>query len=196
MIIGLTGLIGSGTSEVAAVFGKLGAEIINADDLGREVVEHDSVAFYRLVAEFGPTILNRNRTLNRRALGRLAFSSPEKTEILNQIIHPGLLQRLDRRMARIRAQGNNAVIDAALLIAWNYDRKVDYTILINASSRLRRERLLARGLTDEEIKRRTTSQLSLALLRRRSDLIITNNKDLAGLRKKAEKMYLGLVKRG
>ncbi|MCP4566374.1 MAG: dephospho-CoA kinase [FCB group bacterium] len=196
MILGLTGLIGSGKSEVAAVFGRLGAEIISGDDLGREVIEHDSVAFYRLVVEFGPTILNPNRTLNRRALGLLAFASAEKTEILNEIVHPGLLNRLDQRIARVRARGGHAVVDAALLIAWNYNRKMDYTILVNSISRLRQERLLARGLTEEEIRRRTKSQLSLAVLRRESNLIITNNKDLADLRKKAEKMYLGLIKRG
>ncbi len=66
MIIGLTGLMGSGKSEVAAVFASLGAVSIDADIIGRQVLETDSVVFYRLLTTFGVSMLNRNLSLNRK----------------------------------------------------------------------------------------------------------------------------------
>ena len=196
MIIGLTGLIGSGKSEVATVWEKMGAKIISGDAIGREVVENDSIVFYRLLMEFGPTIIDKNKRLNRRELGRLAFSSPEKTELLNSIVHPSLLKRLDAQITQARLKGYQAVIDAALLIYWNYHKKMDYTVVVSSTAHNRHNRLLDQGFTMEEIRRRTKSQLPYSYLRKHADYVISNNKDLNSLRKRAQILYSELVKRG
>lgn len=195
MIIGITGLIGSGKSEVAAVCASLGAQIIDADQLGREVVDTDSVVFYQLINKFGRSILDESMKLNRRRLGEIAFSSREKTELLNSIVHPGLLKRLDASIDQARAKNQIAVVDAALLIYWNYQTKMDYTVLVSSFQRLRTKRLIARGMTAEEVRQRIRSQQKVSCLRRHADHIITNNKDLTGLRYKSKKLYRQLSER-
>ena len=193
MIIGVTGLIGSGKSAVAAVFGFLGATIIDCDQIGREVVETDESIRYRLVLAFGQSILTDSKTLDRRQLGRLAFGSTGQTDLLNSIVHPPLLARFDDQMARARQPGHHAVVDAALLINWGYHKKMDYTILVSATAKNRTKRLLSCGLTLEEIRLRTKSQLPLSYLRRFADFVIVNNADLAGLRAQVERIYRQLT---
>jgi dephospho-CoA kinase len=193
MIIGVTGLIGSGKSEVATVFGKLGAKILDCDAIGKEVVDSDKNVLYKLVLEFGDSILTRQKRLDRRQLGRLAFSSIEKTELLNSIVHPPLLKRLDELVTDVRRKKYHAAIDAALLIYWNYHTKIDHTVLVSSTAAIRFERLQEKGSTLEEIRQRNRSQQTFSHLRKRSDSVITNNKDLSSLHKKAEKLYRQLT---
>jgi len=192
MIVGVTGLIGSGKSEVTSVFCRMGARLIDCDQIGREVVENDQKVLYRLALEFGASILTPSKKLNRRQLGRLAFASAKNTEKLNAIVHPALLAELDRRLADARMRKYDAVVDAALLIYWNYHRKMDYTVLVSSHTQIRIRRLLDRGLTREEIRQRMKSQLPLSYLRQRADFVLANNTDLDILRKKAKILYLKL----
>ncbi len=193
MILGVTGLIGSGKSIVARTFEEEGAVLIDCDAIGREVVESDPTLQYRLVLEFGASILTAKKLIDRPALGRLAFSSPENTDKLNAIVHPPILAELDRRMVEVRRKKQNAVVDAALLIYWGYHKKVDVTILVTATVRNRFARLRAAGLTDAEITQRTKSQLSLSHLKRHSDIILTNNADRRSVQVKAVKLYRRLI---
>jgi dephospho-CoA kinase len=193
MILGVTGLIGSGKSIVARTFEKEGAVLIDCDVIGRKVVEEDPALQYRLALEFGASILTGKKTIDRRELGRLAFSSTENTERLNAIVHPALLAELDRRIADVRRKKQHAVIDAALLIYWGYDKKVDLTILITATAKNRFARLRAEGLTEAEIKQRTKSQLPLSHMKKRSDIILTNNADRRSVRIRAGRLYHRLV---
>jgi len=193
MILGVTGLIGSGKSTVARVFCEEGATLIDCDRIGREVVESDPTIQYQLALAFGGAILKRDKTIDRRRLGRLAFSSAENTERLNAIVHPALLAELDRQVSEARRRGDNAVIDAALLVYWNYHKRVDYTILVTAYTRNRIRRLRDAGLTDEEIRQRTRSQLPLSRLREHSDFVLANNTDPNRLRNMARGLYLRLM---
>lgn len=193
MIIGLTGLIGSGKSEVAAVFERMGAVVIDADRIGRQVVDGDSIVFYRLLTVFGTSILNADLTLNRKRLGQAAFSSPASLRALNEIIHPPLLRRLDSEIAGARRLRRHAVVDAALLVQWKYDRRMDHVILVTSTAERRLRRMRKRGFDREEVRRRSQLQLSEAELRRRAGVVITNDGDLAGLQVKTEKLYRRLT---
>ncbi len=193
MILGVTGLMGSGKSIVARTFEDQGAVLIDCDLIGREVVENDPTLQYQLVLEFGNSILTGNNAIDRRALGRLAFSSPQNTERLNTIVHPALLAELDRRMSAVRKKKQHAVVDAALLVYWGYQKKVDVTILVTATTKNRYARLRAAGLTDDEIEQRTKSQLPLSHLKKHSDIILTNDVDLRSVQAKAVKLYRRLI---
>lgn len=195
MRIGLTGLIGSGKTEVARVFASLGANVLSGDELGKEAIKTDSVLFYRLVNEFGRSILNKNGTLNRRALGKIAFSSSQLTEKLNRLVHPVLLRHLDARL-EASGQAHHIVVDAALLVYWGYHKKMDATILVSSTRANRANRLRARGLSEEEIQQRSRSQLSESALRRAADIVIRNDKSLADLQRRARKLYLRLTEKG
>lgn len=196
MIIGVTGLIGSGKSAVTAIFKSLGAEVADADLLGKEVVDNDPGVLYRLALEFGDSILTRHKTLNRRELGRLAFASKEATARLNDIVHPALLKKLDDIIAQARKNNRILIIDAALLIYWNYHKRIDVTILVSSTADCRRRRMMAKGLTESEFRSRTASQLSEGVLRQAADLVLTNNGTLENLQKQAEKLYRDLTEMG
>lgn len=196
MIIGVVGLIGCGKSTVTDVFASLGAEVIDADVIGREVVDSDPVVLYRLVLAFGDTILNRDNTLNRRELGHLAFANADATQTLNKIVHPELLRRLDAKIASARGRKIHAVVDAALLIYWEYHTKVDTTILVTATADRRRQRMAGRGLSADEFRARTKSQLSESYLKKNADIILANNNTLDSLRRRAEKLYRELTEKG
>jgi dephospho-CoA kinase len=167
--------------------------LIDCDRIGREVVENDAAVLHRLTLEFGKTILTPQGKLDRRYLGRVAFSTKQNTEMLNAIVHPPLLAELDRRLEAARRSGQHAVVDAALLIYWNYQSHMDYIVLVSAHTQIRIRRLLAAGLSREEIRQRMQSQLPLSQMRRGSDFVITNNEDLTSLRIKAKTLYLKLI---
>ncbi|MEZ5359216.1 MAG: dephospho-CoA kinase [Candidatus Zixiibacteriota bacterium] len=196
MIFGIVGLIGSGKTAVTEVFARLGAEIIDADKIGREVVESDPSVLYQLVMAFGETILKKDRSLDRRKLGQLAFANPEATNKLNEIVHPELLRRLDEKVNAARVAGRHAVVDAALLIFWNYQGKMDTTIVVTARAANRRKRLLGRGLSAGEVAARTKSQLSEAYLKKHADIILSNDGSLKSLISRAEKLYCELTEKG
>jgi dephospho-CoA kinase len=196
VIIGVTGLIGSGKSTVTGIFKSLGAGVADADRIGKEVVDNDPGVLYQLALEFGDSILTPHKTLNRRELGRLAFSSKEATARLNDIIHPALLKRLDNIITQARNNNRILIIDAALLINWNYHKKIDITILVSSTADRRRKRMMAKGLTESESRSRTASQLSEGVLRQAADHVLTNNSTLEKLQKQAEKLYRVLTEMG
>jgi dephospho-CoA kinase len=196
MIIGLTGIFGSGKSEVARIFGEMGAQIIPADDIGKQVVDSDPLIRYRLVLAFGNSILSPDHRIKREKLARLAFASAKATQKLNEIVHPALLCELDRLLEDSRKQKGNIVIDAALLIYWDYQIKMDITIVVTAPSADRQRRLLAKGFSREEIEKRTKSQLSQSALGLKADMVLKNNGTLAELQGKARNLYISLTKNG
>ena len=193
MIVGVTGLIGSGKSVVADAIREEGAVLIDCDQIGREAVESSPLIRYRLVLAFGPTILTNGDSIDRKELGRLAFSTPEKTAALNAIVHPALLAELGRRLEQARTDHRHAVVDAALLVYWNYHKKMDYTIVVAAAARNRTRRLLAAGLTMAEITHRTKSQLPLSYLKKQADFVIPNDGDIVTVRMKAKTLYHRLI---
>jgi len=196
MLIGLTGLIGSGKSEVARIFEKNGAFVISADKIGKNVVEKNMSILKKLVKTFGSVILTKSGKLNRKQLGRLAFSSESKKLKLNKIVHPVLLKELSAQIKKALQKYDIVIIDAALLTYWGWDKKVDITILVDTILRKRIQRLKARGYTESEVRERTNSQLKLSELKKRADYILTNNSTLKVLEKKVENIVAGFPKRG
>ncbi|MEE9441816.1 MAG: dephospho-CoA kinase [candidate division Zixibacteria bacterium] len=196
MIIGVTGLFGSGKSEVARVFAGEGAILLDADKIAKEVVENNQSVLYQLVLEFGSEILNKNNQLNRRKLGLLIFPSPEKTKVLNFIVHPHVINELDQGIIKAKKNKKHVVIDAALLISSGYYKKMDKTVLVDSRTSLRKKRLLKRDYSEFEFKQRSKSQLSISHLKSASDFIITNNNGLDSLRKKSRDFFHDLTEKG
>ena len=194
MLIGLTGLIGSGKSEVARLFEKNGAFVISADKIGKDVVENNSSILGKLVKTFGQEILSKSGKLNRKRLGRIAFSSEENTEKLNKVVHPALLKEMSKQVKNAKKKYDIVIIDAALLVYWGWDKKVDKTILVDTTRLRRTQRLKSRGFTDSDVRARTKSQLRLAEFYKRSDYIIKNNTTLRILEKKVENILAGFSK--
>ncbi len=187
-LIGITGQIGSGKSEVAEIFRQHGAYVISADLIGKEVVENNPAVLRRLVKTFGREILTPKGRLRRRRLGEIVFSSDQNKNRLNKIVHPPLLNELDKRVNKALKKYDLVVIDAALLIDWDWDKKVDLTILVHSRDDVKIKRLEKKGLSKKEARQRIKSQIKYSILRKRSNIVIFNNKSLASLRLKVEKI--------
>ncbi|MBK7141359.1 MAG: dephospho-CoA kinase [bacterium] len=189
MLIGLTGQIGSGKSTAARVFEELGAAIVDADMIGRDVVEMSPAVLKKLTKQFGIQILTPSGSLNRRMLARRAFASDESKVALNAIVHPYLLDELHRQVKGYLKQGKVVVIDAALLLDWDLDKQVDKTLVITASPTIRVKRMEARGLSHQEVLDRQKVQLPLAEYKRRATDILTNNGTREELARKVTKLW-------
>ncbi len=196
LLVGVTGGIACGKTEVCKVFQKRGAIILSGDQMGKEVVEKNKGVLRQLVNAFGTEILNKNRTLNRRKLGRIAFASQESKHVLNNIIHPRLLDQLRRRIKELMRRGdeNIVVVDAALIVEWDLQNELDYLIFVQSRKedkikRLRRQKAYSR----EEALDRIRSQLPEVTKRRLADFVIVNDKGLSQLREKAERVWKELV---
>jgi dephospho-CoA kinase len=193
MLIGITGQIGSGKSEVARIFEQLGAFVISADRIGKDVVEKDQKVLKKLVAAFGPEILTPTGKLRRRKLGEMALVSDKNKNKLNKIVHPYLLKELSRQSKEALRKYKMVVIDAALLVDWGWDKKVDKTILVHAGDKVKTARLIKKGYSLKEAKIRINAQLKYTLLRSHADIVIFNNKSLASLKKRVEKIFNKLI---
>lgn len=193
MLIGITGQIGTGKTEVAAIFKKYGAYIISADRIGRQVVEKDLSVLKKLINVFGREILSRDGKLNRRKLGEIVFADGRQKKKLNKIVHPMLLRELACQAAEAQKKERLVVIDAALLIDWGWDKKVDFTLLVHSRDDIKIDRLVEKGYSRKEARMRIKSQLSFSELKRHADYVIFNNGSIDFLRTKVEKIVGKLI---
>jgi len=189
MLLGIYGQIGSGKSEVARLFQKLGAYIISADLIGKEVVEKDQRVLKKLAKTFGDNILTPTGKLRRRKLGEIALASEENKNKLNKIVHPYLLKELSRKSKEASRKYNIVIIDAALLIDWGWDKKVDKTILVHAGDKVKISRLIKKGYSPKEALMRIKAQLKYSDLRNHADIVVFNNRSLESLKKRVEKIF-------
>jgi len=188
MLIGITGQIGSGKTEAADIFAALGAFVISADKIGRDVVEKDPAILKKLVKAFGSDILTPKGRLRRKYLARIAFSDDDSKKKLNKIVHPALLRELKVQSRSALKKYNIVVIDAALLLDWGWDKKVDLTIVVHATQKTKISRLLKKGYSVEEAKMRLGSQLKYGVFKDRADIVIHNNKSLNSLELRIKKI--------
>jgi dephospho-CoA kinase len=146
MRIGLTGGVATGKSVVTAELKKLGAFVVDADMVAREVVEPGRPAYHEIVSEFGPGIVTADGTLDRRAIAEMVFSDPALLKRLNGITHPAIRKKINSEVARLERDHPGAliVVDAALLIENGLYREMSRVVVVTASDALQVERLKER----------------------------------------------------
>ena len=181
MLIGLTGQIGAGKSTVAAILIEHGAMIVDADMIGRQVVESSGELFGQLIATFGPVILDDDGSLDRTKLAEIAFRDNASKLKLNELVHPHLLARLFEKVAEADPSNNLVVIDAALLLDWGLDQKVDEVWVVEADEITRLARLMERGFTEADALARQAAQLTAEQFRAKATRLISNNGSRADL---------------
>lgn len=189
MLIGLTGQIGAGKSTAAVVLKEFGAAVIDADSIGKQVVDNSPALLKKLVKKFGREILTRTGKLDRKALAAQAFATPTNKRALDALVHPYLLKELHRQVKQASKTCEVVVIDAALLLNWGLDRQVDATIVVTANQKVRVARMAARGFSREEILARQKSQYPLGEYRRRATFVISNNGSREELRRKVHNLW-------
>ncbi len=183
LVIGLTGGIGTGKSEVARLLQSLGAAVISADEVGHEAYVPDSESWREVVDTFGKEILQPSGEIDRQKLGAIVFSDPQQLEKLNAIMHPRMARMVADRIQVLRDQGaSTVVVEAALLFEAGWDSLVDEVWTTDSSVESVVERLQARnGMDEKEARRRIDSQMDPAERIERSDLVVDNSSDVSAL---------------
>ena len=182
--IGLAGGMGSGKSEVAARLRELGALVIEADAVARDMVAEGTDTLAAIVDAFGESVLAADGGLDRAALADIAFSSEERTSTLNAITHPPLIREIVRRSEELtrRSPSGVLVVDAALLVQWDVLDMFDAVLVVHAPSDLRVRRLVDVGFAEEDVRRRMRSQLPDDVMLAAADVVVENEGSIEELR--------------
>jgi len=191
-IIGLTGGIATGKSQVSSMLSELGAIIIDADIVAREVVQKGLPAWQQIKDEFGQEYLLSNGELNRKKLGKLVFTNPDALAKLNSITHPAIKGRIEDRINNLKAQDFKGVVvvDAALLLETGWETMVDQVWVVDAPIEKRIERLMIRdNFTRDQALSRINSQMSQQERIAKADKIIYNNSDIDSLREQVQRIW-------
>jgi dephospho-CoA kinase len=180
LLVGLTGGIATGKSTVDALLRDLGAEIIDADVLAREVVEPGEPALDEIVAEFGRGVLEPGGRLDRKALGAIVFADPERRRKLEAITHPRILERFQRRLDALAARDFRGLVffDAPVMIESGNYRNMDRLVVVITDEPTQIARLVARdGIARDEALRKIRSQMPLVEKAKLADYVIDNSGD-------------------
>jgi dephospho-CoA kinase len=182
-LVGLTGGIASGKSTVARILANLGAAIINADVLAREVVEPDQDAWKEIVATFGAAILQADRTLDRAKLRTTIFNDPNARKKLESIIHPRVRALAEKRIGEHAAAGYAVIVyEVPLLFEGNLHEWLRPVILVACDVATQLRRLQERDRLDPaQAQKHIDAQMSLEEKRRLADYVIENNGSLEDL---------------
>ncbi len=182
-IIGLTGETGSGKSTIAKIMEEYGAVIINCDKIAHENMEPGSYAYFDIVENFGPDILNEDAEINRKALGNIVFNSPEKLELLNSITHPYIIESVKDEIYK-NEDKKCVVIDAPLLFETGLNDLCDRVWIIYAFAYEKRMgRIMKRdGISNTEALARMKNQQNSLNFSNSANLVIENNGTLEELR--------------
>jgi dephospho-CoA kinase len=159
--LGITGGIASGKSAVARMLRELGFRVMDADALGHEVMEPGKRAFREIVTEFGAGVVGADGRIDRRELGALVFRDREKLERLNTIVHPRVEEEMVRLFLEWEKSGvrDAAFVEAALLVEAGYQQNLDGLVVAWCRPEQQMERLMARGLSEVEARRRIAAQM-------------------------------------
>ncbi|MBI4199372.1 MAG: dephospho-CoA kinase [Chloroflexi bacterium] len=191
LVIGLTGGMGTGKSEVARILKELGAELIDVDRLGHEAYRPQSEGWKAVVAEFGEGILQPDGEVDRKKLGAIVFSDPQALLRLNALLHPRMYGMIEERLQALDRTGAPvAVVDAAVLIEGGWTPLVDEIWVTVADEENVVKRVAQRSnLSAKEIRQRIRAQIGQEERLRYATVVIENNKDLDTLRKRVKELW-------
>jgi dephospho-CoA kinase len=193
-LIGLTGNIATGKSEVARMLTEMGAQVIDADMVAHEVMHPAGPAYGAVVEAFGRGILTTDGSIDRARLGAMVFRDPAALRQLEAAVHPAVIAEVDQRIAQ--AKESVVVVEAIKLIESGMHRHLDALWVVTAPRQLQIARLVAtRGLTEEEATLRVDAQPPQEEKAALADLTIVNDGDLDQLREKVERAWaqIGMV---
>ena len=195
--VGLTGGIATGKSLVAAIFRELGAKIIDADIISREITKSGMPAYHEIIAHFGSVILDNKNEIDRGKLGNIVFNNPVERKILDSITHPHIINR-EEEVCNIICNDlpeTIIIVNAALLIEADSYHRFKKIILVYASEKTQIERLIKRdNLKKKDAVARIRSQMSFEKKRGFSDYIVNNDEGIDKTKSQCEIIFADLLK--
>ncbi len=176
MILGLTGVIGGGKSAALRELASAGAETYDVDRLCHDLYrDTDSSLVQSLLSRWGGRILTAEGSVDRRAIASIVFADRAELDFLNSLMHPELKRRVAAQIGSARARAAAAVWEVPLLFELRWERMFDATVAVWTEPGLRRERLRARGMSDEEIRVRESRQWTDERKLELADYALINN---------------------
>lgn len=180
MIIGLTGNIGTGKSTALKIFSELGFNVLDSDQLVRELYSSDNDVKSAIVDYFGKEILSPDGSINRSALAKKVFHDQQALQWLENLVVPKVIQLIKKYASQKPNQ--NWVVEIILLFEKNLEIEFDLTICLSANIDLQLSRLIQKGIDLEDAKARIACQMPLEQKKARADYILDNNGNIDSLR--------------
>jgi len=196
LLVGLTGGIATGKSTASEMLRRLGAEVIDADALAREVVEPGRPALAAVVHEFGRDVLRADGTLDRGRLGAIVFAAPEKRKRLEALTHPAIRERFAERLAELEARGFDGLVffDAAVIVESGGYKTLDRLVVVVTDEATEQARLMARdGIGPDEALQKIRSQMPVSDKAKLAHYVIDNTGDRAATEAQVRAVYAALL---
>jgi len=197
-VIGILGGIGSGKSTVAAEFAKLGCKVIDADKIAHELLLYKTAVKEKVVGLFGQTILDPAGKIDREKLAEVVFADARKLSLINEIIHPLVLQRAQELIKQYDCQNQvkAIVLDMPLLVEVGWDKRCDKLIFVDCEQKLRLDRAKKLGFDKNQVKIRENFQISLDNKANLVDYTVENNSDFSVLAKQVVNIFSYIMYNG
>lgn len=187
LLVALTGGIGSGKSLAAEYFAACGVEVIDFDQLAREVVERGSEGFEEILVRFGDEVL-REGNLDRAKLAEIVFNDEIARKDLEAITHPKIRTAFEAIVAGLEPE-QILVSQIPLLVESNHPYTFDFVVTVSASEETRRARLIQRGMKDYQVTMRMKAQATDAEREAIADAVLTNEGSEDDLLRQVENLY-------
>src|SRR5438270_9202127 len=188
LVVGLTGGIGAGKSTVSGLLAARGAVIVDADAIAREVVEPDGPAYQGVVDRFGSEVLLPDGHLDRAALAAIVFCDADALKDLNAIVHPAVGGVIAERLAEESATDHVVVLDVPLLVESGRGDMAG-TIVVDTPPEEALRRAVARGLPEDDVRRRMANQVSRKERLAKADFVVDNSGPESALAAEVEKAW-------
>ena len=187
LVVGLTGGIGAGKSTVSELFARLGALVIDADQLARMAIERGTDGFAEVLLRFGDEVI-LNGDIDRQKLGELIFSDENARKDLEAIIHPRVQALFAAAVADLD-HDDILIYEIPLLVETGAAEKFDYVITVEADIEIRKSRLLKKGLYISQIEKRIAAQATEEARCAVADSVIRNDGDEDSLLRQVENLW-------
>ncbi len=187
LVVGLTGGIGAGKSTVAELFARLGALVIDADQLARMAIERGSDGFADVMLRFGEEVIV-NGDIDRKKLAEIVFSDEQARKDLEAIVHPRVQALFAEAVADLD-HDDILIYEIPLLVETGAAEKFDHVITVESEIELRKERLLKKGLYISQIEKRMASQATEEARTAVADSVIRNDGDEDSLLRQVENLW-------
>ena len=197
LLVGLTGGIATGKSTVSEMFRRLGCEVIDADLLARDVVAPGEPALAEIAEEFGREVLQPDGSLDRKKLGAVVFSDAARRKRLEQITHPAIATRFQRRLAELEARGFEGIVlwDAPVMIESGGYKQMEKLVVVATDTATQAARLRARDVIEAaEADRKIGSQMPVAEKAKLADYVIDNAGDRAATERQVHEVHRALLR--
>jgi dephospho-CoA kinase len=197
LVVGLTGGIGTGKSTLAALLAERGAQIIDADLLGRDALRPGRPAWNAVVEQFGNEILAANSMeVDRKRLAAIVFGDKKKLAALNAIVHPVIFKGVADELDLLRETDEIVVLDAALIVETGLDSTCDVLVVVDSADEERIKRLnRGRGMSFADVRAVMGAQVDRIRLLDAADIVVSNDGSIEELATDAERVWAELVRR-